>query len=359
MRKLDITVNDKHYTQDQIINGTFETSTVFEKSTLAFCRSWLTGQTEFTLQTSGSTGIPKKISFTRDQMAASAAMTQAALNLKAGDTALVCLDTKYIAGQMMLVRCFVTGMNIIAVEPTANPLEKVDAIRKINFTALVPYQLQNILSTHQAQFDDIDTAIIGGAPVDNLLKEKLQGVKCKVYATYGMTETLSHIGLMNLNNTVTDYFSALPGVEIGKDDRGCLIIKTDFLNVPVITNDLVDIKNNDQFRWLGRWDNVINTGGIKVMPEKLESQLEAILHQCGVENRFFISGLPDANLGQRICLVIESSPMHTSDLDQLRKEMKTNLAKYEVPKEIRFIEKFVQTETGKVNRLKTINLYPA
>ncbi len=359
MRSSNILINNKHFTHDQIINLSFDSASAFERSTLAFCHDWLIGKKQFTLQTSGSTGTPKEISFSRDQMMASARMTQTALGLKEGDTALICLDTKYIAGQMMLVRSFVVGMNIIATEPSANPFVAIEENDKIDFAALVPYQLQNIISNKPELLNKIRVAIIGGASIDSVLKERLQKLKCAIYATYGMTETLSHIGLMKLNGpNPDDHFTALPGVKIEKDDRGCLIIQTVFLSEAIITNDLVNLKKPNHFKWLGRWDNIINTGGIKVMPEKIEKQLEEIFRTCGIARRFFVTGFPDSSLGQKVCLLIESSPFHEETIHQLQSEMRVRLSKYEIPKEVRFLERFEQTETGKINRPKTINLFP-
>jgi len=359
MNKSNVVINGKRFTRDQIISNSFDTTTAFERSTLVFCHDWLTGKKQFTLQTSGSTGTPKEINFSRDQMIASASMTQAALNLKEDDTALICLDTKYIAGQMMLVRSFVVGMNIIATEPSSNPFTSIEITQKIDFTALVPYQLQNIVSTNPELLNKVRVAIIGGAPIDSSLKNKLRGLECEIYATYGMTETLSHIGLMKLNGkNASDYFSVLPGVRIDKDDRGCLVIKTNFLDKSLITNDLVDIRDSNQFKWLGRWDNIINSGGVKVMPEKIERQLEEIFQANGITNRFFITGFPDSSLGQKVCLLIESPPFDEGAMHQLQSEMRAELSKYEVPKEIKFLDRFEQTESGKINRPKTINLFP-
>lgn len=360
MNSSSIVVNGKGFSRDQIVNNSFDTVSSFEMSTLNFCRDWLMGKDQFTIQTSGSTGAPKKISFSRDQMIASARMTQAALGLEEGETALVCLDTKYIAGQMMLVRSLVIGLNIIAVSPSANPFESIDTNQKVDFIALVPYQLQAILDESPNRLDTVRIAIIGGAPVAASLRERLTAVKCAIYATYGMTETLTHIGLMQLNgDNSQDYFTTLPDVEIQKDDRGCLIIRTSFLTGPITTNDLVELNLPNEFKWLGRWDNVINTGGVKVIPEKIEKQIEGIFRSLNITPRFFIAGRPDLHLGLKISLVIEGKPFNEDVQRHLQSEMKRLLDKYEIPKEIKFLEKFVQTETGKINRPKTIHLFPA
>lgn len=352
-------LNGKGFTYHQITRKLFEPATPFEHATLGFCHAWLAGKEHFVFHTSGSTGPAKDIVFARNQLVASARMTQKALGLVEGDTSLVCLDTKFVAGQMMLVRGFVAGLNLVAVEPSANPFAKLDPHLKIDFIALVPYQLQAILKEGPRALDKVRVAIIGGAPVDLHLKTKLNAVKCEAYATYGMTETLSHIGLMRLNGPAPeDCYTALPGVKLEKDERGCLVIRTGYLEGPVVTNDLVKIGSPRQFRWLGRWDNIINTGGVKVVPEEIERQVEEIFVGNGITSRFFVTGLPDPVLGQKVCLIIESPPFAAGTLRQLQLGMKAALSKFEAPKETIFLDNFVETGSGKVNRPKTIHLLP-
>lgn len=359
MHQPSFVINDVAYSHNQIVNGIVNITSDFEKSTFEFCRAWLSGQEQFKLSTSGSTGIPKEITFTHDQLIASATMTQVALSLKPETTALVCLDTMYVAGQMMLVRSFLIGMNVIAVDPTANPLAKIPLNQKIDFAAFVPYQLQAILNTNPANLENIRVALIGGAPVDAITKKKIMNSKCDLYATYGMTETISHIALMKLNGTNSETsFKTLEGVSIHQDGRGCLVINTGFLNQPVITNDMVELINDHQFNWLGRWDNIINTGGVKVSPEKIENQLENIFEKLNLSNRFFIAPFPDTQLGEKVSLIVEGESLSIPVVEKLWEGMKSKLSKYEVPKEIKFVRSFEETNTGKINRTKTINLFP-
>ncbi len=354
-----LTINGNVFSPDQIVNESVDPATPFEKSTLHFCRDWLKGNSSFTLHTSGSTGAPKSITFTRDQMIASARMTQAALGLNQNDTALVCLDTNYIAGQMMLVRCFVVGMKIIAVEPTANPFENLEQGQQIDFVAMVPYQLQHVINSNEHVLNQIRIAIVGGAPLDSQLKSKLMDYTCQLYATYGMTETISHVALQKINGPfASGSFKALPGVALRTDERGCLVISTSFLDNDIVTNDLVELINESEFKWSGRWDNIINTGGVKVIPEKIEIQLEEIFGKLGVTNRFFIFGIPDQNLGQKVSLWIEGDPFSDMIQGKFLQELKVMISKYEIPKEIKFVKAFQETATGKVNRAKTVNLFP-
>ncbi len=291
-------------------------------------------------------------------MVASAKATETAAGLRRGWTALLCLDPRFIAGKMMLVRSFVTGMNIVAVAPGANPLSFLPPQTTIDFTALVPYQVRSVLSspTGAAKLGAMQSILIGGAELDSGTRSQLDtlSTSTSVYATYGMTETLSHIALQKLNKPgAQDYFQLLPGIQIQNDDRGCLVIGAAYLgSEKIITNDLVELIGNDRFRWLGRFDNVINTGGVKVIPEKVEKEISKLFTQLGISNRFFLAGLPDASLGNKVTLIIEGTlPIEDHELIQ---KLKGIITRFETPKEIRRVAKFVETDTQKINRKATI-----
>jgi O-succinylbenzoic acid--CoA ligase len=321
----------------------------FEKSTLSFCKAWLNNQNEFRINTSGSTGTPKEVVLKREAMEASARMTIKALQLKPNGTALVCLDTKYIAGQMMIVRSLLSDMKMIAVEPSSNPLLSID--QPIEFAALVPYQLEAILDQSPQKLNQIQCAIIGGAAVSNSLQKKTQKTLCDLYATYGMTETISHVALRRLNGSnKQDYFEALSNIHLRLDERGCLCIRANHLDDEIITNDVVELIGENKFHWLGRIDNVINSGGVKIIPEKIEAVFEKIFDENKIKNRFFIVGIPDEKLGERLSLIIEGNSLEKSLQEKILSEAGKNLSKYEVPKELTFINKFKETKTGKIIR---------
>ncbi len=326
----------------------------FEKSTLQFCKSWLTGQQEFVIQTSGSTGNSKQILLQLAQMEASARQTIEALQLKPGETSLVCLDTKYIAGQMMLVRSLIAEMNIVSVEPSSNPFDKIES-QEIDFVALVPYQLENILEHTPEKLNRVHCAIIGGAPISNSLKDKIKKTNCAIYATYGMTETISHIALQRLNGpNPQDYLETFPTINLRLDNRGCLCIKANYLEDEIITNDLVELVAEKKFRWLGRIDNVINSGGIKVIPEKVEMVFDTILDFFQIKNRFFITGFPDEKLGSKVTAIFEGPPFNKEIQEEILFEASQQLSKYELPKGFVFIPQFKETPTGKISRSATV-----
>lgn len=313
-----------------------------------FCREWLEGKSTFSVKTSGSTGPPKVIEIRRDQMIASARKTIKALGLEHGMTAFVCLDVNFIAGKMMLVRSLVAGMNMIVVEPKADPFGEVPDT-KIDFAALVPYQLAAALnSPHHLR--NVEKIILGGAPISSDLIDAVQQLETSCYATFGMTETITHIALQKLNGADRqDFFETLDGVNIGLDERGCLVITTDYLDAAVVTNDVVDLVDEKRFRWLGRWDNVINSGGIKVIPEKVEQAIGSWLISHGIDNKFFVVGIPHEKLGTKVTLVIEGWLFKETE-DKLLAGLRDVLGKYEVPKRIVYSNVFSYTPTGKVNR---------
>src|SRR5258708_7474038 len=323
-------LNGKKYSFDQLIaSRANESASEFEKSTLTFCKSWITGQQEFFIYTSGSTGPPRQILLKRSQMEASARKTIEALELKAGETSLICLDTKFIAGQMMLVRSLIAGMNIVSVEPSSNPFDKIES-QQIDFVALVPYQLENILEHTPEKLNQVCCTIIGGATISDSLKDKIKNSRCAIYATYGMTETLSHIALQRLNGShALNYFEAFPTINLRLDNRGCLCIKANYLEDEIITNDLVELVAENKFRWLGRIDNIINSGGVKVIPEKVEMVFEKILDSFQIRNRFFITGVPDKKLGSKVVMIFEGFLFNKEIQEKILFAASQQLGKYE------------------------------
>lgn len=341
-----------------VLAGTAAHTTEFERETLDFLREWLEGKEEFLVKTSGSTGTPKSIHITRKQMEQSARATIKTLNLPEAGTALVCLHTRYVAGKMMIVRALINNMRILAIDPSSNPLEKIPEHHHIDFTALVPLQLQTIL--HQGlstRLSKINTILIGGAALDHSLRPQINLLKSRVFATYGMTETITHVALQEIKTIEegnADYFVTLPGVTISADDRGCLVVAAPYLPEPVITNDIVEIYGQNKFRWLGRIDNIINTGGVKVIPEHIERTIGKIFRDLGITRRFFVAGQRDELLGERIVLFIEGSELSSESQNLLVQEIHAHITTYEAPREIRYSPAFIYTETGKVNTKETL-----
>lgn len=307
----------------------------YEQSIGEFFLDWFDKKDYIEMTTSGTTGLPKLVRLKKQAMIQSALATGDFFDLKPGDKALLCLPTQFIAGKMMLVRSLILGLELDVVSPSLHPLELNTTT--YDFVAMVPLQVQNSI----AGLSKVRKLIIGGAKLDSALEEKLLPLKTEIYETYGMTETITHIAAKRLGDSV---FSILPNVKISQDDRQCLVINVATISdEPIVTNDLVELLNEQQFKFLGRIDNVINSGGVKLIPEQIEAKLIG-----KINSRFFVTGLPDTTLGEKLVLVIEG------EKQEFEPDFFDVLGKYEKPKEIVFVSKFKENENGKLLRKPTL-----
>jgi len=311
------------------------------KSVKGFLIEWFDKEKDITIKTSGSTGTPKDIVLTKEMMSESAKYTARTFNLNAGISALMCLSADYIAGKMMMVRALVNGWDLTIVEASSTP--EID--QEYDFTAMVPLQVQNILESNRDAFESLGIVIIGGASVPGHLEKKLTGFYTRFYETYGMTETATHVALRKLGSS-NKIFIALGGFEFNVDDRQCLIIEGGFLNQKIVTNDVVELLNEYRFKWMGRFDNVINSGGVKFYPESIEQRIQRFLP----DRRYFITAAPDDKLGEKIVLCIEGKAMSVAEKEQLEAEIKNITRAHEAPREYIFIPQFEETDNGKVIR---------
>lgn len=309
----------------------------------SFLSDFLSDSEFITVQTSGSTGKPKPIEIKKEFMINSALATGEFFDLKENTSALLCMNPSFIAGKMMLVRAMVLGWQLDVVSPRSNPLERLK--KQYDFCAMVPMQVYY-------SFDDLDKIkklLIGGGVIPKAFESKLQTIKTKVFASFGMTETITHIAVKRVNGESEKSYTVLSNVNISKDSRGCLVINAPKVsNNTIITNDLVKLISDTNFQWLGRFDNIINSGGIKLIPEQIEGKLAEI-----ISDRFFVAGIKDAVLGEKLILIVEAKQNSKLKIQDLK--LKT-LSKYETPKEIYFVEKFVETDTKKIQRKKTLDL---
>ncbi len=355
-------LNGRELTYIDIANGVpIELATEFEKSTIDFSRRWLSGANTFKMHTSGSTASPKSIVLTRESMKASAAKTARYLGISRGDTALVCLPTSFIGGKMMLVRGFELGLNMTAVEPVSNPVHNMPSNFHFDLISLVPLQLGEILAADDGKLEILNRMkciLVGGAALDPKLEALAQQVQAPLYATFGMTETASHIALRRINGKHrSKFFQALPGVEISQDHRGCIRIEApELLDSPIVANDLIELSGQNQFRWLGRIDNVINSGGLKINPESVEEKIFRILKPETFDRRFFIAGVADPRLGQRLVMIIEGPEPTDSDESQTLDKLRKGLGSTHSPRSLFYVSRFIEATNGKVRRRETLEL---
>ncbi len=342
----------------------FAPKTEFEEKVVEFLKEWFSDSETVKVQTSGSTGTPKIFEVEKEKMLVSAKMTCDFLDLKQGDSALLCLPLEYISGKMMVVRSIERKLKLHITNPSIKPLENL--VEEIDFCAMTPLQVENSLD----KIHLIKNLIIGGSSVSETLKKKIQDSRFKIqdsriFETYGMSETLSHIALKEIYPTKEDEFKIFDGIYISLDERDCLKIHAPKLNSEILqTNDLVEIRNEKRFRFLGRIDNVINSGGAKIFPEELEALVKKY-----ISNEVVFLGLADEVLGQKLILVVEKKESRIENQEnsefQLNekyldlKEKISNLKfqkSFHKPKEIIFVDEIPRTPNGKVNRLELTSI---
>lgn len=331
-------LNGFHFSADDMLRVAYsfiKEGADFQKPVGNFFLDWFDDKPYLEVKTSGTTGAPKLIRIDKQAMVNSALATGDFFELNPGDKALHCLPTNYIAGKMMFIRAFILGLDMDFVAPSANPLYNNDTF--YDFAAMVPLQAKSSL----AGLKRVKKIIVGGAKINPDLEKQLMKVSTKVYETYGMTETITHIAAKLVGEKA---FTVLPEVTISYDDKNCLVIHAPRISDEVIvTNDLVELVNENQFKFIGRYDNVINSGGIKLIPEEIERKLFD-----KIEPRFFIAAKEDKELGEKVILVIEGEKL------ELENTLFDDFDKYEKPKEVIFIPKFKETATGKIMRKESL-----
>lgn len=327
-------INGYHLTKEDLCRIAYsfiKEGADFEQSVGDFLLDWFDDKSYVEIYTSGTTGEPKAIRIEKEAMVQSAIATGDFFGLNPGNRVLHCLPANFVAGKMMFVRAFVLGLDMDFVAPVSNPLEYND--EKYDFTAMVPLQAKNSIE----KLTNIKKVIIGGVKVHKSLEMELIKLPIQIYETYGMTETITHIAAKKVG---ADAFTTLPHVTVSVNENECLeILAKNIRSEKIVTNDIVKLISDKQFVWLGRFDNVINSGGIKIMPEQLESKLSTF-----IKRRYFISGEQDDVLGEKVVLYVEGEKM---DIDTSVFDV---LDKYEKPKKIVFIPKFKETVTGKFMR---------
>ena len=311
-----------------------------------FLEEWNNPSPYVHVKTSGSTGAPKPMLVEKQRMLNSARITCDFLGLRPGDTALLCMSLDYIAGKMMVVRSLERGLKLTTVEPSGHPLSTSNlppsTFHIPHFTAMVPLQVYNTLQVpeERERLKQIRHLIIGGGAIDDSLAAELKDFPNHIWSTYGMTETLSHIALRRLNGPeASEWYTPFPSVHLSISDEGCLIIDApEVCPEPLITNDIAELSTR-QFRILGRKDNVICSGGLKIQAEELERQLRP--HMSAP---FVISKRADEKFGEVVVLITEGSP---SDARIICERI---LPKYHQPKAYLHLDQIPLTETGKIAR---------
>ncbi len=327
----------------QLISEVSDNTPQIQRDLYNFLADWFNESPYITVYTSGSTGTPKEFTVRKEQMMQSAILTCSFLHLYKGDNVLLCMPLQYIAGKMVVVRALVAGLTLILRTPSGHPLADVDI--PLRFAAMIPLQVYNTLQVKEEKkrLCQTEILIIGGGAINKELEEEIQQLPNIVYSTYGMTETLSHIALRRLNGAeASQVYTPFSSVKLSLSPEGTLIINAPLVcDETLVTNDIAQIHPDGTFTILGRKDNIVNTGGIKVQIECVEETLRSI-----ISTTFAITAIPHPGLGEAIVLLVEK----TTDTERLPDLIASLLPKYQQPKYIRKVDAIPLTGSGKTDR---------
>ena len=305
----------------------------------AFVEQWLSPDGFITAHTSGSTGPPKEIHLAKEDMRRSARATNSVFGIGPDSVLALPLSVDYIAGKMMIVRAIEAGCTLHILNPSSDPSGELEAIGVIDLLAIVPAQIRGLVDSG-ALFDVVNV-IVGGAPMTESQENALVKAPCNCFATYGMTETCSHVALRRVG---CGEFAAMPGISFTADSRGCLVVNAPtFTFGTLVTNDSVELIDTHTFRWLGRADNVINSGGVKIHPEEIEKELALFMRG----RAFYVTGRPSEKWGTELIAVIEGKPF---DPAPTLAAAKAALPAHKAPKALVFVKKIPRTSSGKIIR---------
>ena len=328
-------INDKSYTKDELVafsQKQLENSEDWEIEIFKNILSWFDNSETIKFQSSGSTGEPRSITHSKESICASVKLTANYFNLDLSSRLLLCLSANYVAGKMMVFRALCLGCGLNWVKPNSTPEVKGE----YDLVSLVPMQIEKLLELG-ADLRRVKNILIGGAPIRQDLKEMMLVAGTSFFESYGMTETLTHVAIRRVGEK---YFEGLPKIEF-ETNNNTLSIKAPHISKAWIhTNDIVEMKGGSHFTWIGRKDDVINSGGVKLHPNLIEQKLESVL-----DKSFYVGKRKDELLGEVPVLLIESEEF---ELD--REEIDQVLDKYEIPKSIVFVPKFERTFSGKIIR---------
>ena len=332
---------------NRICRNAEEAKEVVSSAFCGFLESWFDADDFVIGHTSGSTGKPKEIHLLKSDMLQSARATNKFFGLDSGSRLLLCLSPDYIAGKMMIARAIEAGADIVEELPSNRPLEGYSG-QPFDFVAVVPSQARYLVE-HSDRLQYVRTMIVGGGAVPDSLRLALADRGVNAYSTYGMTETCSHVALAKIDKELRP-FRALPSFSFSTDERGCLVIDAPQMSFcRIVTNDIVELIDSTSFYWKGRYDNVINTGGIKVFPEEIERKIAPLL-DC----RFYIASRLSEKWGEEIILTIEKGGISQEEKSSLLARLKNILPAYSVPKDIIAMPLFKMTSSGKIIRERLV-----
>lgn len=314
-----------------------------------FEKIWYGDSDSVVCHTSGSTGKPKEIFLKKEFMRQSARRTNDFFNIVDSSRLHTCLDFKYIASMMMTVRADEAECRLTSEVPSSKPLVDIAFDEIIDLLSVVPAQMEWILDCGE-KWRGLRHILIGGSSIPPMMRRRIALSGYDAWESYGMTETASHIALRKVTEE-EEPFSTLPGISVGLSKDECLIVKMPD-GSKLITNDIAVVENSKSFRILGRADNCVISGGVKIMPEELERRLGPF-----IAFDYCVSSIPDKKWGEKLVLVVEM-PENPLDENLMREAVGVRLRQYrkildlgvKAPKEVVCVADLPKTNNGKIDR---------
>ena len=304
----------------------------------AFIEEWQNEKDYITCETSGSTGIPKRIELNKRLVRHSAERTIKHFKLTIGMKAGLALSTSSIAGKLMVVRALIAQLELHVLPVTKNPLFGVNIC--FDFIALVPTQAMAITEENPKSIQAA-TVLIGGASLTQAQHNAISRTCKNAFQTYGMTETASHVALRRITTENDTFYEGLEGIRFEIEDS-CLVIFGDDFKHGIKTNDTVSLISETVFNYIGRNDFAINVGGIKVHPEEIEHLLRNY-----IPYEFIIVPFADDVYGQGIGIAIAGSFIPSkaglSDIPELKAT--------KMPRKYMHLNELIHNANGKIDRL--------
>jgi O-succinylbenzoic acid--CoA ligase len=312
--------------------------------------SWCKGnEPGMVVQTSGSTGAPKTIEHSRAAVLASVRDTLEHWDLRAGTKAVLALPTSFVAGQAMLIRAIEGAWDLELVEPTSSPSWNAPK----DFVALTPHQAQGWLQQGRGK---TQTLLLGGGPISASLVESLlaSGRVDALWESYGLSESITHVATRQIQSIIDliTPFTPLTSANIKVDERGCAVLEVPSREVhALVTNDCIEMQPDGRFVWLGRADDVVNSGGVLVHPSLIARAFESIMPNWVSDWAAF--GRKDQTLGEAMVLRIEGTPPAEVDkeaiLNEWRSQLKSTVGPAKAPRVLEW-GTIPRTKRGKLNR---------
>lgn len=307
-----------------------------------FISQWFDDSPFVTAHTSGSTGAPKEIRLLKSDMRTSASSTNRYFNITEKSILVCPLSAGYIAGKMMIVRAIISGAELWMEKPSNKPMTR--DYGHVDLIAVVPSQVPRILANPENRLMP-ENILIGGAPLPRDIASEIIAKGFNAFVSYGMTETCSHVALRKVDNSSREIYEALNDIHFSTDTRNCLVINSEGRSFKqLVTNDIVKLLDDRHFTWLGRYDNVINSGGIKIYPEEIEQLIRDII-PSGIE--YYITKDTDDKWGEIPVLIISEK---VDDMESLLSDVRAKVrSKAQRPVKI-IVDTIEHTSSGKIVR---------